>query len=45
MNKIFQEHIRKMMECYMDDIAVKGHLKGDHLLDMKKVLKIMCTIN
>ena len=35
------EHIRKTMECYTDDIAVKRRDKGDHLTDLKKVLEIM----
>ena len=31
MNAIFHEHISKTIECYVDDIAVKSHDKGDHL--------------
>ena len=41
MNTIFHEHIRKTVECYIDDIAVKSHNKGDHLVDLKRVLDIM----
>ena len=26
MNAIFHKHIRKTVECYMDDIAVKSHV-------------------
>ena len=29
MNVIFHEHIRKTVECYVDDIAVKCRTKGD----------------
>ena len=25
MNAVFHEHIRKTVECYVDDIAVKSH--------------------
>ena len=28
MNAIFHEHIRKTVECYIDDIAIKSHAKG-----------------
>ena len=31
MNAIFYEHIRKIVECYVNDIAVKSRDKGDHL--------------
>ena len=41
MNTIFHEHIRKIVECYVDDIAVKSHDKGYHLADLKRVLDIM----
>ena len=41
MNAIFHEHIRKTVECYVDDIAVKIHVKGDHIADLKTVLDIM----
>ena len=29
------------MECYVDDIAVKSHAKGDHIADLKVVFDIM----
>ena len=29
------------MECYVDDIAVKSHTKGDHIADLKTVIDIM----
>ena len=41
MNVIFHEHIRKIVECYVDDIAVKSHAKGDHIADLKTVFDIM----
>ena len=43
MNAIFHEHIRKIVECYVDDIAVKSHSKGDHIADLKTVFDIMCV--
>ena len=41
MNAIFHEHIRKTMECNVDDIAVKSHAKGDHIADLKTVFDTM----
>jgi len=41
MNAIFHEHIRKTVECYVDDIVVKSRAKGGHIADLKKVLNIM----
>ena len=41
MNTIFYEHIRKTVECYVNDITVKSHDKGDHLADLKRVFDIM----
>ena len=41
MNAIFHEHIRKIVECYVDDIAVKSRAKGDHIADLKTMLDIM----
>jgi len=41
MNAIFHEHMRKTVECYVDDIAVKSRTKGDHIADLKTVFKIM----
>jgi len=41
MNAIFHEHIRKTVECYIDDIAVKSRDKGSHLADLKRVFDIM----
>jgi len=31
----------KIIECYVDDIAVKCRSKNDHLADLKKVFDIM----
>jgi len=41
MNAIFHEHIRKIVECYVDDISVKSHAKGDHIADLKTISDIM----
>ena len=41
MNAIFHEHIRKIVECYVDDIAVKIRAKGDHIADLKTVFDII----
>jgi len=41
MNTTFHEHIRKTVECYVDDIAVKGRAKGDHIAVLKTVFDIM----
>ena len=38
---IFRSHLRKMIECYVDDIAVKSHDKNDHLRDLKIKFDIM----
>ena len=35
MNTIFYEHIRKTVDCYIDDIAVKSRAKGDPIADLK----------
>ena len=41
MNVIFHQQIRKTVECYVDDIAVKSRTKGDHITDLKVVFDIM----
>jgi len=41
MNTIFYEHIRKTVECHVNDIAVKSRAKGDHIVDLKTVFAIM----
>ena len=41
MNAIFHKHMRKTVECYVDDIAVKSRDKGDHIADLKVIFDIM----
>jgi len=41
MNAIFHEHICKTIECYVDDIIMKSHVRGDNLADLKRVFDIM----
>ena len=41
MNAIFHRQIRKTVECYVDDIAVKSRTKGDHIADLRVVFDIM----
>jgi len=41
MNAIFHEHMRRTVECYVDDIAVKSRVKGDHITDLKTIFDIM----
>ena len=41
MNAIFHEHIRKIVVCYADDIAIKRRDKVDHLADLGRVFDIM----
>jgi len=41
MNAIFHEHLRKAVECYVDDIAVKSRHKNDHLHDLRTMFNIM----
>ena len=41
MNAIFHDNIRKTVECYADDIAVKSRNKGDDIADLKRVFDIM----
>ncbi|XP_020262984.1 uncharacterized protein LOC109838963 [Asparagus officinalis] len=41
MNTIFHEHLRKKIECYVDNIAVKNQHKGDDLTDLKTMFDIM----
>jgi len=41
MNVIFHKHIRKTVECYVDDIAVKSRAKSDHIANLKTVFDIM----
>ena len=41
MNIICHERIRKIIECYIGNIAVKIHDKGVHIVDLKRVFDIM----
>src|SRR4051812_40459649 len=41
MEKIFRSYIRKKVECYVNDNAVKSHLHRDHLTDLKEVFDVM----
>ncbi|XP_020272188.1 uncharacterized protein LOC109847370 [Asparagus officinalis] len=38
---IFREYLRKIVECYVDDLVVKIHSKGDHLQDLKMMFELM----
>jgi len=40
-NAIFHKHIRKTVECYVDDIVVESRVKSDHIADLKTVFDIM----
>ena len=41
MNAIFHAHVRKTVECYVDNIAVKSRTKGYHIADLKIIFDIM----
>ena len=41
MSIIFRDHLRKMVEFYVDDIAVKSRSKSNHLADLRTVFNIM----
>ena len=41
MNTIFRDHLQKMVECYVDNIAIKSHDKNDHLRDLRTMFNIM----
>ena len=43
MSTIFQKHLRKTVECYVDDIAVKSHDKNKHLAGLRTIFDIMRT--
>ena len=38
---ILRYHLRKMVECYVDDIAVKSCSRGTHLDELRTVFNIM----
>ena len=41
MSMIFRDHLRKTVECYVDDIVVKSRDKNDHLHDLRTMFDIM----
>jgi len=41
MSTIFRNHLRKTVECYVDDIAVKIRDKNDYLHDFKTMFDII----
>jgi len=41
MSTIFHDHLQKMVECYVDDIAVKSCSRGTHLDELRTVFNIM----
>ena len=41
MSTIFRDHLRKMLEYYVDDIAVKSHSRNNHLDDLRTMFDIM----
>jgi len=41
MSIIFRDHLRKTVECYVDDIAIKSRSKSNHLSDLRTVFDIM----
>ena len=41
MSTIFRDHLRKTVECYVDDIAVKSRNKDEHLRDLRTMFDIM----
>ena len=38
---IFRDHLRKTVECYVNDIAVKSRDKNDHLRDLRTMFDII----
>jgi len=41
MSIIFRDHLRKTIECYVDDIAIKSRNKDNNLHDLRMVFDIM----
>jgi len=41
MRTIFRDHLRKMVECYVDDIVVETRNKNDHLHNLKIMFDII----
>ena len=45
MSTIFRDHLRKTVECYVDDIAIKSRNKNDHLRDLRIMFDVMRVID
>jgi len=41
MSVIFHDHLRKTVECYVDDIAIKNPDKNNHLHDLRMIFDLM----
>jgi len=41
MSTIFHDHLRKTVECYVDNIAIKSHDKNNHLHDLRMMFNLM----
>lgn len=41
MSNIFNDHLHKTVECYVDDISIKSHHKEDHLHDLRVMFDIV----
>jgi len=41
MSTIFHDHLRKTVECYVDDIAIKSRDKKNHLHDLRTMFDLM----
>jgi len=41
MSTIFRDHLRKTVECYVDDIAIKSRDKNNHLYDLRTISDLM----
>ena len=41
MSTIFRDHLRKIVECYVDDIATKIHNENNHLHDLRTMFNLM----
>jgi len=40
MSTILRDHLRKTVECYVDDIAIKSHDKNSHLYDLRTMFDL-----
>jgi len=41
MSMIFRDHLRKTVECYVDDIAIKNRDKNNHLHNLRTIFDLM----